>query len=71
MRKDENGDVCPETLGEYYAITKAMFGEQMGKKALEFLQEKIDKAPNGKDEKVISDDSQMRGLIFNMINLDL
>ena len=64
MREDENGMPCPETLGEYYDLTKAIFGED--NKAIDFLQAKIDSNPNGRDDKVTAADSQMRYLIFTM-----
>lgn len=64
MRKDENGDQCPETLGEYYDIVKTIFGEHS--KQVEFLKGKIDSSPNGRDEIVIAPDSQVRGLLFSM-----
>ena len=71
MRLDETGQKCPETLGEYYNLTKGIFGEDIGKRALDFFKAKIDESPNGKEEKVIAGDSQMWGLIFALINHDL
>lgn len=66
MRTDEDGEPCPETSGEYYDITLALFGEKMGAKALEFLDQKIKE--QGRDEKVIASDSQMRMLLFSMLD---
>lgn len=71
MRLNENNQQCPSTLGEYYELTKALFGEDIGKQALDFLQFKIDSCPNGRAEKVLADDRQMRGLIFAMVNRKL
>jgi hypothetical protein len=64
MRKDETGRPCPQTLGEYYDLTKVLFGEN--NKAAEFLQSKIDSNESGRDEIVVAADSQMRSLIFMM-----
>jgi hypothetical protein len=63
MRTDENGSECPETLGEYRDLCAALGGEDC--KAVEFLDEHI--AKDGRDEKVIQADSQMRLLLFPMI----
>jgi len=63
MRKDEYGNECPETLGEYYDICKAFLGEDSG--PCKFLKVKID--TQGRDEIVIADDSQMRALLFSMV----
>lgn len=64
MRKDEAGQACPKTLGEYrdlcWALTKKT-------RAVEFLDNKIKESPNGRDEVVIAHDSQMRFLLFPMM----
>ena len=65
MRKDEDGNVCPETLGEYYDLCKGLGGEDC--KACVFLKEKIDSHEKGRDERVIAADSQMRLLLFPML----
>ena len=67
MRKDENGLPCPETLGEYYEAIEGFFGEEYGKRALDFFQRKIKESPNGKYEKVIAPDSQVRELIRRLL----
>lgn len=65
MRKDEAGNDCPETLGEYRDLVVAFspFGEKS--KAAQFLDEKI--AEQGRDEKVVAPDSQMRMLLMPML----
>lgn len=65
MRTDEQGEPCPETLGEYRDLCAALSWE--GSKAVAFLDEKIADSPNGRDEKVIAPDSQMRFLLFPML----
>lgn len=63
MRKDENGNNCPETLGEYYDLCLALGGNDC--EAVFLLEEKIKK--QGRDEKVIAPDSQMRFLLLPLI----
>jgi len=65
MRKDEQGEQCPETLGEYRDLCAALGGE--GCNAVAFLDKKVADSPNGRDEKVIAPDSQMRMLLFPML----
>jgi hypothetical protein len=65
MRTDEQGEQCPETLGEYRDLCVALSWE--GSKAVAFLDEKIAESPNGRDEKVIPPDFQMRFLLFPML----
>jgi len=65
MRKDEQGNPCPKTLGEYYALCATLGGVDCP--ACTFLKEKIDSSKNGRDEVVIADDSQMRTLLFPML----
>jgi hypothetical protein len=62
MRKDEKGDPCPETLGEYRDLCNAF---APGSKAVEFLDSKI--SEQGRDEVVIAADSQMRLLLMPML----
>lgn len=67
MRTDENGDPCPETLGEYRDMCESI-GAMMGcanNRAVQFLDKKI--AESGKDDVVIQDDSQMRLLLMPML----
>lgn len=61
-RKDENGNECPATLGEYYDLIHAIMPNS---RAAEFLEEKI--AAQGRDEEVIAPDSQMRLLLMPMM----
>jgi len=59
-RKDENGEACPGTLGEYIDIVTLI---APGSKAVQYLDQKINESPNGRDEKVVAPDSQMRALL--------
>lgn len=63
MRKDENGNECPETLKEYRDLFASLGGE--GCKVVELLDEKIQKY--GEDDKVIIPDSQMRSVLMLML----
>lgn len=65
MRTDENGNPCPETLGEYRDLIAALLGEQ--NRAIQFLDKKIEESPNGVDEVVVAPDSQMRLLLMPMM----
>ena len=65
MRKDENGNECPETLGEYRAYCVAFGGEDC--RAVKFLDDKIRESKLGPDEKVIASDSQMRMILMPML----
>lgn len=62
MRKDETGSECPETLGEYRDICAAIAPES---EAVRFLDGKI--AEQGRDEKVLAADSQMRMILMPML----
>lgn len=66
MRTDEDGNACPETLGEYRDLCAAIGGEK--NKAVEFLDKKIAEAH--RDEKVIAPDSQMRMVLMPMMLSD-
>ena len=50
------------TLGEYRKIAKIF-----GKAAIDFIDEKIATSPNGKDEEVIADESQMLILFAHLV----
>lgn len=63
MRKDEEGNPCPETLGEYRDLMAAI--GMPNNAAVKFLDEKI--AKQGRDEKVIAPDSQMRHILVPML----
>lgn len=67
MRKDEAGNECPSTLGEYRKMCAAFGGNDC--KAVKFLDEKIADSPNGEDEEVLAADSQMRALLMPMLVL--
>jgi hypothetical protein len=62
-RFDEAGNACPETLGEYRDLCKAIGGEDC--RAVKFLDEKI--AEGGRDDKVVVPDSQMRMLLMPLL----
>jgi len=62
---DESGLPCPETLGEYRDMCKAIGGSEC--RAVLFLDKKIAEHENGRDEKVIAPDSQMRMLLMPML----
>jgi len=64
LRKDEDGNDCPSTLGEYLAICELGVPDN---KAVEFIQQKINKSPNGENEEVLATDSQMRMLLLPMM----
>ena len=63
MRKDENGNDCPATLGEYRELCAAIGGEKC--KAVSFLDSKI--AQSSGDDVVIASDHQMRMLLWPML----
>lgn len=66
MRKaDDDGSDCPETLGEYRDFCAALGGES--NRAVQFLDKKIAESANGRDEKVIVPDSQMRAVLFPLL----
>ena len=65
MRKDENGNECPSTLGEYRKMCAALGGGSC--KAVAFLDKKISDSPNGEAEEVVTPDSQMRALLMPML----
>jgi hypothetical protein len=62
MRKDEEGNPCPGTLGEYRDLCAALAPDS---RAVEFLDERI--ARDGRDDEIIAEDSQMRLLLFPML----
>lgn len=63
MRKDEEGNDAPSTLGEYRNMCVAIGGEAC--EAVKFLDKKI--AEDGRDETVVAADSQMRALLMPML----
>lgn len=62
MRKLSTGD--DSTLGNYRKLAVLFFGE--GNKAVKYLDEKIAESPDGADEEVIADESQMVYLLGTM-----
>ena len=64
MRKDEQGNPCPETLGEYRLLCRLMGDDN---KAVQFLNEKIAESPDGENEVVVAPDSQMRMLLMPLM----
>jgi hypothetical protein len=65
MRKDEKGDDCPATLGEYRDLCAAFGGETCD--AVRLLDVHIAKAPQGRAAVVIVPDSQMRALLMPLL----
>lgn len=65
MRKDEEGNDCPATLGEYRDLCAALGGESNG--AVIFLDKKISDSPKGREEEAIAADSQMRLILMPML----
>lgn len=67
MRLDETGKECPETLGEYRDLCASIGGEHC--EAVAFLDRKISDPinKNGRDEKVIVSDHQMRTILMPKI----
>ena len=66
MRKDERGNPCPGTLGEYRDLC-AKLDELLGEasEATAFLDRKI--AKNGRDDVVLADDWEMRALLMPLL----
>jgi hypothetical protein len=62
MRRDEDGNECPATLGEYRDLCAALGGESC--EAVIFLDGKIAASQRGREEQVLSPDSQMRTLLM-------
>lgn len=54
----------PSTLGSYLTICNMFFGEESVQ--AKFIREKIASNPNGADEEVIAEESQMMYLLFNL-----
>lgn len=65
MRKDESGEDCPATLGEYRDMCAAIGGETC--RAVKLLDEKISNDPEGRDALAIQPDIQMRALLMPML----
>lgn len=65
MRKDDNGDPCPSTLGEYLQLCKLIGGADC--QAVKLLNTKIAEASNGENEEVLAPDSQMRFLLMPLL----
>lgn len=63
MRTNEHGWKCPETLGEYRDLCEAVGIPNNA--AVKWLEEKI--AKQGRDQKVIAPDSQVRGFLMPML----
>ena len=63
MRKDEDGNECPGTLGEYRDLCAAIGGENCN--AVKFLDAKI--VVQGRNEPVLTPDSEVRLMLFPML----
>ncbi len=66
MRTDEHGEPCPATLGEYRDVCERI---AMGRpnEAVAFLDQLIAANPQGRDEPVLTPDSQMRHLLYPLL----
>lgn len=62
MRTDEEGQPCPETLGEYRDLVAAI--GLSDSEAVQYLDKKIATSTKGREEKVIAPDSQMRAFLM-------
>ncbi|UKL14953.1 hypothetical protein hairong_048 [Pseudomonas phage hairong] len=60
---------APATLGTYLEVCEVLFGEDSG--AVDFLKQKIEESPNGKDEVVIAEESQMNLLLAKLHDMKL
>jgi hypothetical protein len=69
MRLDEAGNNCPSTLGEYWDLCHALVLDADKSHTLKWLNEKI--AIQGRDQPVIAPDSQMRAILFPLLQQDL
>lgn len=54
----------PSTLGSYLKLCDAFFGKES--KQSNFIQSQIDESPNGVNEEVIQEESQMIYLLGNL-----
>ena len=54
----------PSTLGSYLTLCNMFFGEDSVQ--AKFIMQKIASNPNGADEEVIAEESQMMYLLFNL-----
>ena len=54
----------PSTLGSYLTLANAFFGEDSVQS--KFINDKIAESPNGHLEEVITEESQMMFLLFNL-----
>jgi len=54
----------PSTLGSYLKLCNIFFGEDSVQ--AKFINQKIASNPNGVDEEVVADESQMMYLLFNL-----
>lgn len=54
----------PSTLGSYKTLCKIFFGEDSAQ--YQFIESKIIQSPNGENEEVIADESQMLYLLASM-----
>jgi len=54
----------PSTLGSYLTLCNIFFGDDSAQ--VRFINQKIASNPNGADEEVVADESQMMYLLFNL-----
>ena len=57
----------PSTLGTYRKIALSLSDENS--RAVKFFDEKIDNSPNGEDELVLADETQMLNIIIMLLQL--
>ena len=69
MRTDEYGKPCPGTLGEYRDLILSITRED--NRAIKYLDKRIAQSRGGRDEGVYEPDSQMRALLFNLLEYKL
>lgn len=54
----------PSTLGSYQTLCNIFFGAESLQS--DFIRRKIAESPNGTDEEVVADESQVMYLLFNL-----
>jgi len=63
MRKDLEGNECPETLGEYLKMCKSIGGEDC--RAVKMLEEQIEE--ENEDSVVVVSDEKMRQILMPLL----
>ena len=60
----------PSTLGTYRNIAKCFVGMDESRKVIKFFDDKIANSPNGENEIVLADETQMLQLINQLVKED-